>query len=431
MTATETASTLIRPCADAIRPDPRRTVLRPFHVEGLDQEGQLEGRTVKVARRVLSLPQEALGRELAHAMAALRKRHPIADAVLQDRATALRRRLSATIEVDQAQSLLIAAFLTEEFSIETAALFNPSVVPHHDQTGLGEGETQLILTLRGIGEGHVSSLVFQTGIWHADGTVSLDTRGERAIGPEVRLPKEGERTAHIDFPDVPLGERVVYPFLPSQGRGIEDVRFCRFVEEDGAVDYRATFTAFDGSTTRQAALVTRDFRRMVGRRLDGDLAYVKGAAWFPRRIDGRYYMLARLDGESIAVVASHDPDHWTGGTVVVRPRFSWEVVQMGNCGSPIEIEEGWLVLTHGVGEARTYRMGAVLLDRHDPARLLARTPQPILAPDPHISGGYVPNVVYSCGGLVRGRTLLLPYGIADQYSQICTIEVDRLLAMMT
>jgi predicted GH43/DUF377 family glycosyl hydrolase len=202
------------------------------------------------------------------------------------------------------------------------------------------------------------------------------------------------------------------------------------VDEDGTADYRCTFTAFDGQDTRQAVLTTQDFMSFTGRRLDGDLAFRKGAAWFPRRVDGRFHMLARLDEESISIVASDDPDMWRGGTPVIKPRFPWEFVQMGNCGSPIEIEEGWLVLTHGVGRARRYCVGAALLDRDDPTRLLGRTSRPILEPEDDHRGGYVPNVVYSCGGLVRERSLLLPYGIADHHSALCVVDIDAILNEM-
>jgi predicted GH43/DUF377 family glycosyl hydrolase len=181
---------------------------------------------------------------------------------------------------------------------------------------------------------------------------------------------------------------------------------------------------------RQSIFQTRDFRVLTGRRLDGDLAFRKGAAWFPRRIDGRYRMLGRLDDESIFLMTSDDPHEWHGGEAIIRPRFSWEFVQMGNCGSPIEIAEGWLVLTHGVGRARRYCIGAALLDRDDPSRVLARTPEPLLEPDDSERGGYVPNVIYSCGGMVRGRSLLLAYGVADNYAAMGTVDLDRLLGAM-
>ena len=342
----------------------------------------------------------------------------------------LKERFDGRLQASADQARPIAAFFTEEFSVKNAAIFNPSVVPPFDRSGLPDGDTRIILSLRGIGEGHISSLIFQTGVWHADGSATLDPRGGRATGPATVLPdRDGPpRDAELTFPDVPIGERVIYPFLPSQGRGIEDARFCRFVEDDGAVDYRCTSTAFDGSQTRQAVFRTRDFRFLTGRRRVGDVAFRKGAAWFPRRIDGHYAMLGRLDEESIFLIFSDDPYSWNGGEAIIRPRFPWEFVQMGNCGSPIE--EGWLVLTHGVGRARRYCLGAALLDRDDPSRVLARTSRPLLEPVGGERGGYVPNVVYSCGGMIQDRSLLLPYVIADNYAALGTVDLNELLDAM-
>jgi predicted GH43/DUF377 family glycosyl hydrolase len=422
---------LVRPCGVTARADGGRTVLRPFYVADPPSEGAEGGRTARIVKRILALAPDVLMSEL-DAIGALDARHDNLDAVIARRFDELAGRLGGLAATAE-QRRLIGLVFSEEYSIESAALFNPSVVPHFDQSGLADGETRLIVSYRGIGEGHVSSLIFGTGVWHADGSVTLDPRSANAIGPAMDMPDlDGQkRTAELTFPDGPIGERVIYPFLPSQGRGIEDARFCRFVEEDGTADYRCTATAFDGQETRQAVFRTADFQHFVGRRLDGDVAFRKGAAWFPRRIGGRYHMLARLDDESIFVLASDDPDSWSGGTAVIGPRFAWEIVQMGNCGSPIEIDEGWLVLTHGVGRARRYCIGAALLDRDDPTRLIARTAKPLLEPSDNERGGYVPNVVYSCGGIVRGRTLLLPYGVADDHSAFGTCDLDALLAAMT
>lgn len=424
------SNSLVKSCGDPQRPDATRTVLRPFWVAAASKQGDPDGRTARIIDRILSLDSDQLDDELRGAVDALKSRHDDVDAVLDRRFEELKAQFGARLKVSDKQARLIAVFFSEEFSIESAALFNPSVVPHFDQAGIAAGDTRIILSLRGIGEGHISSLIFQTGVWYADGRITLDPRGSRATGPATVMPSGAKRTAELTFPDIPIGERVIYPFLPSQGLGIEDARFCRFVDDDGAVDYRGTATAFDGTETRQAVFQTRDFRSLTARRLDGDLAFRKGAAWFPRRIDGRYNMLGRLDEESIFLLKSDDPDTWTGGEAIVRPRFPWEFVQMGNCGSPIEIEEGWLVLTHGVGKARRYCMGAALLDRADPSRLLARTSKPLLEPDDDERGGYVPNVLYSCGGMVRDRTLLLPYGIADNYAAMGTVELEDLLRAM-
>lgn len=423
---------IVRPTNLRLEPDHTRMVLRPFHVEDPLAEGETGGRTDKIVQRILALSDHEVQQELDAAEAALSPRHFEIDKLLDTRFAELQDRFGERLSASQAQARLIGIMFSEEYSIESAALFNPSVVPHFDQSGLAAGDLRIILSARGIGEGHISSLIFQTGVWSADGSIMLDPRELRATGPVTKLPARDseEREAKLTFPDVPLGERVIYPFLPSQGRGLEDARFCHFVDDDGSSDYRCTVTAFDGMETRQAVFRTREFRHFTGRRLDGDLAFRKGAAWFPRRIDGRYHMLARLDDETICVMASDDPDSWAAGTIVIRPQFPWEFVQMGNCGSPVEIDEGWLLLTHGVGRARRYCIGAALLDRNDPTRLLARTPQPLLEPEDDDRGGYVPNVVYSCGGLVRDRSLLLPYGVADHYCAFATIDVDALMRSM-
>lgn len=427
-----TTSSLVKRCGDAVRPDTARTVLRPFRLTDPDNEGNSEGRTARVIDRVLALSAEEREAELRELVGALERRHGDVAATLDRRFDELHSHFGGKLDVGERERRLVAAFFTEEFSVEAAAIFNPSVVPHFDQSGLRDGDTRLILSLRGIGEGHISSLIFQTGVWHSDGSVSLDPRGPRAFGPKVEFPSEatGKRTAELAFPDVGIGERVIYPFLPSQGRGVEDARLCRFTEDDGRTCYRGTFTAFDGQQTRQAVLYTEDFSHFVTRRLDGDLACTKGAAWFPRRIAGRYAMLGRLDEESIFVLYSDDPDTWRDGKAILQPRFPWELVQLGNCGSPIEIDEGWLVLTHGVGRARTYCMGAALLDRDDPTRVLGRLAEPLLMPSDDDLGGYVPNVVYSCGGMVRGRELLLPFGVADDHAAVGTVNLDALLARM-
>jgi predicted GH43/DUF377 family glycosyl hydrolase len=218
--------------------------------------------------------------------------------------------------------------------------------------------------------------------------------------------------------------------LPSQRQGIEDLRLVRFTDDDGSVLYYGTYTAFSGAAARPELLSGIDFRSFRMCALTGDAAGAKGMALFPRRVDGRYVMLGRQDSESIWLHSSDDVLHWEGGGKIVSPRYPWEFVQMGNCGSPIEIDEGWLVLTHGVGTVRNYCIGACLLDKADPSKLLARTPEPILTPSPDERDGYVPNVVYSCGAMIQGRELMIPYGVADNFAAFATTTVDRLLKSM-
>ena len=332
------------------------------------------------------------------------------------------------------QRKLIGAYFSEEFSFESAALFNPSVVRHPDQSGVEAGGLRILVSLRGIGEGHISSLAFRTGTWGADGAVTLDDPSRYAVGPRIERTqgRHGELVVHLLCDSArDISENVIYPFMPSQGRGIEDVRLVEFTDDDGAKDYRGTYTAFNGTDVRQGLLRTNDFKTFELRGVRGDLYSGKGMALFPRKVDGCYMMLGRQDNENIWLLSSHEFDAWNGGEKIISPQWPWEFIQIGNCGSPIEIDEGWLVLTHGVGAIRTYCIRACLLDKANPSKLLARTSRPLLAPDGGSRDGYVPNVVYSCGALVRERTLLLPYGIADSFAAFATVKVDELIRAMT
>jgi predicted GH43/DUF377 family glycosyl hydrolase len=223
---------------------------------------------------------------------------------------------------------------------------------------------------------------------------------------------------------------VIFPTTDSQRQGIEDMRLVWFVEDDGTQELYGTYTAYDGRTARSELMHGSDPRRFSMRPLKGAFAGSKGMALFPRRIDGRYVMLGRQDNENIWLLTSDDIYSWDHGEKLIAPEYDWEFIQVGNCGSPIEIDEGWLLLTHGVGLARSYCIGACLLDRHDPSKVLARMSRPLLRPGLKTRDGYVPNVVYSCGGMVHDRTLLLPYGIADTLTSFASVPLADLLAAM-
>jgi len=417
-----------------LKPNSVRTVLRPFALEDpVDFAATGHPRTLRIAERVLALDDAEVQARLHAIMDTLDARHRNAATVLDRRFDELALPGLDRNTIGDARALAIGAYLTEEFSFESAALFNPSIVAHPDQSGIAPEATRFILSLRGIGEGHVSSLTFRSGIWEADGSIVVDEPSRFAVPPRIEpeATMEGGQVVHIDCGGSrEISETVIFPFLPSQGKGIEDVRLVAFTEDDGTVDWRGTFTAFDGSDVRQTLLRTGDFRRFEMRAVEGVLAGAKGAALFPRRIDGRHMILGRHDSENIWLFASDDAYRWDDGAKIVTPRYEWEAVQIGNCGSPIELDEGWLLLTHGVGMVRNYCVGACLLDKRDPSKLLARLPHPLLEPSDTERDGYVPNVVYSCGALLRGRTLLLPYGVADTYSAFATVGVDKLLAAM-
>jgi predicted GH43/DUF377 family glycosyl hydrolase len=386
----------------------------------------------------------------------------------------------------------MGASFTAEYAVEAAALCNPSAVLHPDQSGLRAGQARLALSLRAIGEGHVSSLGFAAAVIGPGATWAFEPRESPAVPgismpaqwvrdhlravladegqvdelmhnvlaglPEVFTASEVERVltdAHpelltrpsamasievlrrvmasayeVSFPaDLGLSQQVLFPSTIEERNGIEDARFVRF-HDDGQVDYRATYTAYDGQQIAPRLLISPDLRTFRAHRLAGPAARNKGMALFPRRIDGRQWALCRSDGENTSVATSFDGRIWGRPTLVQRPQESWEVVQVGNCGSPIETDRGWLVLTHGVGPMRTYAVGAILLDLNDPTRVRCRLAEPLLEAGVYERDGYVPNVVYSCGGVVHDGRLWLPYGISDSRIGVAWASIDELLDAM-
>ena len=416
---------------ELLRPDASRTVLRPFIFE--DPEAAEHPRSARVIDRVLSLDDAALQSELQLVAGSLDDRHRDIEQTLHNRFEDVKDFASKHGEISPDQARLIGAYFTEEFSFESAALFNPSVVRHPDQSGVEAGGMRLIISLRGIGEGHISSLAFRTATWTADGKVKVDDVGPYAIGPRVRRQEtaDDQLIVHLLCDSAKeISETVIYPFMPSQGRGIEDLRMVEFTDDDGAVDYRGTYTAFNGTEVRQGLMRTPDFKTFEMRGVRGDLYSGKGMALFPRKIDGRYMMLGRQDNENVWLLSSDSFDGWNDGKKIITPKQPWEFIQMGNCGSPIEIDDGWLVLTHGVGVVRNYCIGACLLDKKDPSKVLARLSKPLLQPDRGSRDGYVPNVVYSCGAIVRGEALLIPYGLSDEFTAFATVKVKDLIGAM-
>jgi predicted GH43/DUF377 family glycosyl hydrolase len=417
-----------------LRPDPSRTVIRPFYAQDLPAYAE-EGRprTQRIVDRVMTLGEDDLAAEVARVTGSLELRHrDVHEALLRNFHAAEGLTLDrGSVSPDRA--LLIGAYFSEEYSFEAAALFNPSIVLHSDQHGLPDGAVRFVLSLRGIGEGHVSSVTFRIGTWQPGGDVRIDAASGMVVSPRIQaVVGDGlDEVTRIFCPGArDASESVLFPVTKSQARGIEDLRLVRFVADDGEVHFLGTYTAFDGATARSELLRGTDFRTFEMRPLKGSAARAKGMALFPRRIGGRYAMLARHDNENVWLLFSDDLHSWDGGEKIVEPKYFWEFFQIGNCGSPIEIEEGWLVLTHGVGSVRNYCIGACLLDRDDPSIVLKRMALPLVHPSPKERDGYVPNVVYSCGGLVHDRTLLLPYGVADGFATFATVALDDLLAAM-
>jgi predicted GH43/DUF377 family glycosyl hydrolase len=328
----------------------------------------------------------------------------------------------------QDQRRLVGAYFLHEYSFEAAALFNPSIVTHPDQAGVPAGSRRFILSLRAVGEGHISSLTFRSGLVAADGSVSVDPPARLASTPKVRALSvaEPERILLTFDPDQDISERVIFPVLPSQSNGVEDARFVEF-DDGGTKAYYATYTAYTGRSIRSELLETRDFVTFRMSPLRGDAATNKGMALFPRKIRGKYAMIARQDNENLYLIYSDDLYRWNGGEPILKPLFPWEFVQIGNCGSPIELDEGWLLLTHGVGPVRRYSIGAVLLDKENPAKILARSREPLVRPEPSDREGYVPNVVYTCGGMRYNERVILPYAISDTFCSVATMKIAALL----
>jgi predicted GH43/DUF377 family glycosyl hydrolase len=331
------------------------------------------------------------------------------------------------------QRQLVGSYFLSEYSFEASALFNPSIVAHPDQALAPSGGLRFVLSLRAVGEGHVSSLTFRAGTITRDGSVTIDPTTRLAATPSIvsAVPWAGEGPMEVAFrPGEDISERVIFPITASQSNGIEDARFVAFKEDDGRQTYFATYTAYDGRGIRSELLETHDFANFRMTALRGSAARNKGMALFPRRIDGRYAMIGRQDNENLYLITSDDLNTWEGGQPILKPEYPWEFVQIGNCGSPIELDEGWLLFTHGVGPVRRYSIGAALLDKNDPSKVLARSREPLVHPDPSQREGYVPNVVYTCGAIRHGERIVLPYAVSDTFSNFATIKTWELLAAM-
>jgi len=474
-----------------LQPDHSRVITRLF-VAGREEVGPGDSRAGAVVQRVLELTELEAEQGVAELDHRFAHRHRHLHDIFRRHADAVVGRLDGSAaELSTARRLMLGAAFTNEYSVEGAALCNPSAVAFGSTDE--SGSAPFVLSTRGVGEGHRSSIGFRTGAVSATGEIRMDraapypTAGDvtpalhdravfhaklaeidddrenaafvldslpdqfditqlderiAALEADVATRRNTAQTVRhlrdvaassysVEFPAATyISERVLWPHAPAESHGMEDARFVRFVDDDGAVIYYATYTAFDGVNIAQHMLRTDDFRTFCAIPLAGPAAVGKGLALFPRKVGGRYAALSRSDRESNTIAFSDDMLCWAEAESLQTPSLPWEMLQLGNCGSPIETDRGWLVLTHGVGPMRTYAIGALLLDLHRPERVLARTLEPILAPASDQRDGYVPNVVYSCGGFAHGDTLVLPYGVADQSIAIATLSVNELIASM-
>ena len=409
--------------------------MRPFKpsTEPRDLNPTDKTRANHIVERVLNLDPHSAASQLADVLENFQGRHRNLLKTFERRADEMEEALLAHSTFSEVQRQLIGAYFLNEYSFEASALFNPSIVPHPDQSGIAEGSLRFILSLRAVGEGHVSSLTFRSGVIAADGSIRVDPTARLATSPHIAQRTAGPFGDEVEIvfePAPDISERVIFPVTESQSNGIEDARFVQF-SDGGRTTYYATYTAYRGTAIRSELIETSDFLSFRMTPLHGAAARNKGMALFPRKIDGRYAMIARQDNENLYLIYSDDLYRWEGGQAILKPQFPWEFVQIGNCGSPVELEEGWLMLTHGVGPVRKYSIGAALLDKRDPSRVLARSSEPLLRPEPSEREGYVPNVVYTCGAMAHNDQLILPYAVSDTYSNFATIKISALLKSMS
>ena len=417
-----------------LRPDPARVVVRPFKpaTEPRDLNPTDKTRANHIVERVLALDPETAASQLADVLENFEGRHRNLLEIFEARADEMESAFAAHASFSKIQRQLVGAYFLHEYSFEASALFNPSIVSHPDQSGAPEGGRRFILSLRAVGEGHVSSLTFRSGSIAADSRVTVDPTARLASVPRVRnriSGPDGDDVEVIFNPDEHISERVIFPVTSSQSNGIEDARFVEF-DDGGRKTFYATYTAYSGHAIRSELIETTDFISFRMSPLRGAATRNKGMALFPRKINGRYAMIGRQDNENLYLIYSDALYSWNGGQVILKPQFPWEFVQIGNCGSPIELDNGWLLLTHGVGAVRKYSIGAVLLDKEDPSKVLARSREPLVRPDMSEREGYVPNVVYTCGAMRHNDQIILPYAVSDTFSNFATIKIAALMQAM-
>jgi predicted GH43/DUF377 family glycosyl hydrolase len=464
--------------------DIRRVITRFFDPGG-------EARIAHIVERIGGLSGGQVDRLLDEVVLKFRTRHVNIASVFEENYRTGMALIGISDDLSHNRRLLIGSYLTAEYSIEAAALFNPSIVPHHNQRDLPAGAVRFIMSLRATGEGHVSSIVFRTGVITSDHQIHIDPCGRLArpirVVPDKQYDKplfrrklqdigahdgtvnlvldrladsftsaqleqaiiEAQEAASEQLPlekslqdirwlahsnyqlelprEAEASEVVIFPQTSNESHGIEDLRMVRFVEDDGSVTYYGTCSAYDGHRVLPQLIETRDFRRVGVHTINGACAQNKGMALFPRRIGGHYVMCSRIDGENLYIMVSDIVHFWETAELLQAPRSPWEFVQLGNCGSPLETPEGWLLLTHGVGPMRTYCIGAMLLDLENPLKVIGCLDEPLIAPTERERDGYVPNVAYSCGAMIHNGHLYLPFATSDRITRFAMVSLDSLL----
>jgi predicted GH43/DUF377 family glycosyl hydrolase len=474
-----------------MEPDDRRVVIKLF-VPGEDAQ-VVQNRASSLIERILQLDEDEIARLLEDVLARFAGRHHDILGVFQHHYEVVQHRVPAEIELSPTARTLIGAYFSHEYSVEAAALCNPSMVPHPDQSDVEPGQLRVAISLRQIGEGHISSVGFCTAVLGPGDALKLEDRGgplmigqrsgakhlrQQLFAAMIDADIDNEASAYLvsalpewftdqEFEDVlvhvptellarptsqatldqirhivagdyavtypanvPMHQRVLWPATPEESNGMEDARFVQVLDPDGRLSYQATYTAYDGRKISGRVIFSRDLRHFEVTALHGPAARNKGMALFPRYVKGRKLALCRSDGETLGLSQRDDQHRWQNAVPLLTPHRGWDLIQVGNCGSPIETEAGWLVLTHGVGPMRRYAIGAMLLDLDSPERVIADLPEGLLDPDEVEREGYVPNVVYSCGGVLHDGRLWVPYGASDVRVGFASVDLERLLTRM-
>ncbi len=380
------------------------------------------------------MPEEQATAELIGVLRDFEARHWQTRAIFDRRFAEMAEQIEMDANLSGDKKQLIGAYFCHEYSYAAAALMNPSVVPHPDQSGLEPGAQRIILSLRAVGEGHISSIAYREGILTSDNRLELAPEPPFATAVQRlggRIDNDFAGPVAVErHPDSTVSGMVMFPVTPAQRNGLEDLRLTPFTHPDGRTEWLGTYTAYSGHRIQSELMRTRDFRLFELRPMRGSASVNKGMALFPRMIAGKYWLIGRQDGENCFIISSDSLEDWGEGDILLTPEFPWEMVQIGNCGSPIELDQGWLLLTHGVGAMRKYAIGAALLDKDDPSKVLGRTREPLITAANEDREGYVPNVVYTCGAMLHGDHIFIPYGVADSSVAFAFVPIAALLAGM-
>ncbi|KRA81323.1 glycoside hydrolase family 130 protein [Altererythrobacter sp. Root672] len=419
---------------ERLHADPSRVVLRPFHL-GWQATNAPGGRALKLVHDVAALSEDEVVAEYDRVRGDFAARHWQTEKMFDDRFD----EVEVTADIDcsgfsRTRKRLIGAFFCHEYTYAAAALMNPSIVPHPDQSGISGGSCRFVMSLRAVGEGHISSVAFREGIANPDGSFSLWPQGTLATSVDLDDASLHDSDAGVivhRHPDSSLSNTVIFPITEQQRGGLEDLRLVRFDHGDEDYEWIGTYTAYSGQSIRSELMRTVDFKRFLLEPIVGKAGRNKGMALFPKKVGGKYMMVGRQDGKNLFLLKSDRLDRWNSdGVLLMEPKYPWEFIQIGNCGSPILTDAGWLLFTHGVGAMRKYSLGCALLDRDNPAKVIGRTAEPVLTAVDADRSGYVPNVVYTCGALRVGERLLVPYGISDSAVGFATVEIQALLDLM-